>query len=319
MKEHSRLLTGRQRKGLFTANAAALAVLFVVSGCTVTTNGGPAVKSTTTDSMTPGSYHGPPVTADKVGPVEALAGGIPIYVGSGTSPARCTAGFPLVGVGGIRYYLIAGHCARGEKNAPVYADVAKLNDSGKLNTSRSQIGHVADNQYPADYVYDADNPTPFPDLAMFTADSKIWPAPAVSLVGNQAAVVSAGVLPDRILDAQDHGQTWCWPVAQTIGSHDECGDVKWVRDSYVGIAPKNPGWADSIGDAFAGTPVWSADYGSGRIGTVGVMSLRLSNGVYVVDATNDYINNQRLVEDSAVGGQMPDGYVPNPPLFAFPK
>jgi hypothetical protein len=308
----------RRGKRLFTANIVVLAALFVVSGCTVTTNGGQAVKSTVADSAAATPYHGPPVTTDKVGPVTALAGGIPIYVGSGSSPARCTAGFPLVGTGGIRYYLIAGHCARGEKNAPVYADIAKLNDSGQLNTTRIQIGHVTDNQYPADYVYDAASPTPFPDLALFTADTKLWPAPATSLVGNQAAVVSAGVLPGRVLDAQDHGQTWCWPVAQTIGSHDECGDVKWVRDSYIGIAPKKPGWADSIGDAFAGTPVWSADYGDGRIGTVGVMSLRLSNGVYVVDASNSYID-KRYIEDSAIGAQMPDGYEPNPPLFAFPK
>ncbi|MEE3755317.1 S1 family peptidase [Mycobacterium intracellulare] len=242
---------------------------------------------------------------------------MPIYVGSGPNPARCTAGFPLVGTGGIRYYLIAGHCARGEKNAPVYADVTKLNDSGQLNTSRFEIGHVTDNQYPAGYVYAAANPTPFPDLAVFTANTKTWPAPATSLVGTQS-MAAGGFPPDKILDAQDHGQTWCWPVAQTIGYRDECGDVKWVRDNYIGIAPKSPGWADSIGDAFAGTPVWSADYGDGRLGTVGVMSLRLNNGVYVVDATNAYIS-KRYIEDSAIGAQMPDGYVPNPPLFAFPK
>ncbi|WP_212815234.1 MULTISPECIES: hypothetical protein [unclassified Mycolicibacterium] len=311
-------MASKRGKRLFTVNMAALAALFTVSACTVTTNGGEPTKSTTADPVAAASYHGPPLTTDKVAPVEALAGGMPIYVGSGPDPVRCTAGFPLVGTGGIRYYLMAGHCARGEKNAPVFADISKLTDSGQINTSRIQIGKVTDNQYPADYTYDAANPTPFPDLAVFTANTKTWPAPATSLVGSQS-MASIGFPSDKILEAQDHGQTWCWPVAQTIGSHDECGDVKWVRDNYIGIAPKNPGWADSIGDAFAGTPVWSADYGSGRLGTVGIMSLRLDNGVYVVDATHAYIGNQRLVEDSAVGGQMPDGYVPNPPLFAFPK
>lgn len=294
---------------------AALAALFTVSGCTVKTNGGEPTK--TADPVAAASYHGPPLTTDKVAPVNALAGGMPIYVGSGPDPVRCTAGFPLVGTGGIRYYLMAGHCARGEKNAPVFADISKLTDSGQINTSRIQIGKVTDNQYPADYTYDAANPTPFPDLAVFTANTKTWPAPATSLVGSQS-MAAGGFAPGKILEAQDHGQTWCWPVAQTIGSHDECGDVKWVRDNYIGIAPKNQGWADSIGDAFAGTPVWSADYGDGRLGTVGIMSLKLGNGVYVVDATNAYID-KRYIEDSALGAQMPDGYVPNPPLFAFPK
>lgn len=154
---------------------AALAALFTVSGCTVTTNGGEPTKSTTADPAAAASYHGPPLTTDKVAPVSALAGGMPIYVGSGPDPARCTAGFPLVGTGGIRYYLMAGHCARGEKNAPVFADISKLTDSGQINTSRIQIGKVADNQYPAEYTYDAANPPPFPDLALFTANTKTGP------------------------------------------------------------------------------------------------------------------------------------------------
>ncbi|MGJ6127140.1 hypothetical protein QN239_31635 [Mycolicibacterium sp. Y3] len=304
------------RRALFTASTAALAVLMaVVSGCTTTTHDATAVKSTTADPVV--QYQGPPLSTDKAPPSMALAGGMPIYVGSGPTPARCTAGFPLVGTGGIRYYLIAGHCARGEKNAPVFADISKMNTAGQLETSRVEIGRVADNQYPAEYVYDAANPTPFPDLAVFTANAKVWPAPATSLVGDQS-MAAGGFAPDRILDAQDHGQTWCWPVARAVGYGTECGDVKWVRENFVGIAPKNPGWADGLGDAFAGTPVWSADYGSGRIGTVGLMSLRLDNGVYVVNTTNAYID-KRYIEDSAVGAQMPDGFVPNPPLFAFPK
>lgn len=301
---------------LFTVNIATVAALFVVSGCT-TTSGGQAVKSTAPDPAA--AYHGPPVATDKAAPVVALAGGMPIYVGSGPNPARCTAGFPLVGTGGIRYYLMAGHCARGEKNAPVFADVNKLNDSGQQNLTRMKIGHVTDNQYPADYVYNAANPTPFPDLAVFTSNTKLWPAPATSLVGDQN-MAGIGFPSDRILDAQDHGQSWCWPVAQAIGYRTECGDVLWVRENFIGIRPKNPVWASgSVGDGFAGTPVWSADYGSGRIGTVGVMSLRLDNGVYVVDSSYAYIDNQRAVPDSAIGAQMPDGYQPNPPLFAFPK
>lgn len=299
---------------LFTVNIAALAALFAVSGCT-TTSGGQAAKSTAPDPAA--AYHGPPVATDKAAPVVALAGGMPIYVGSGPNPARCTAGFPLVGTGGIRYYLTAGHCARGEKDAPVFADVNKLNDSGQQSLTRMQIGHITDNQFPADYVYNAANPTPFPDLAVFTSNTKLWPAPATSLVGQQS-MAAGGVPADRVLGAQDKGQTWCWPVAQAIGFRDECGDVLWVRDNFIGIRPKNPGWADSVGDGFAGTPVWSADSGDGLLGTVGVMSLRLDNGVYVVDATNSYID-KRYIEDSAIGAQMPDGYQPNPPLFAFPK
>lgn len=307
---------GTQRT-LFTASTVAVAVLLaLVTGCSTITRDAKPVKSSTADPVV--QYQGPPVATDKVPPSMALAGGMPIYVGSGPTPARCTAGFPLVGTGGIRYYLMAGHCARGEKSAPVFADISKMNAEGQLVTSRVEIGRVADNQYPAEYVYDAANPAPFPDLAVFTANTKVWPAPATSLVGDQS-MAAMGFPPDRILDAQDHGQTWCWPVARAVGYGTECGDVKWVREGYVGIAPKNPGWADSLGDGFAGTPVWSADYSSGRVGTVGVMSLRLDNGVYVVDATHAYIANQHLIEDSAIGAQMPDGFVPNPPLFAFPK
>lgn len=298
-------------KSLVAAAAAALAL----SGCTTTIDDAQAVKSTAPENAV--EYQGPPLSTDKAAPVNALAGGVPIYVGSGPDPARCTAGFPLVGVGGIRYYVTAGHCARGEENAPVFVDVTKLTEAGELKTTRVEIGRIADNQYPAEYVYNETDPTPFPDLAVFTANTKTWPAPATSLVGNQS-VVAGGYRPERILDAQDRGQTWCWPVAQTIGFATECGDVKWVRENYIGIAPKNPQWADSIGDAFPGTPVWSADSGDGLIGTVGIMSLRLDNGVFVVDATHAYID-KRYIQDSAIGAKMPEGFVPNPPLFAFPK
>lgn len=299
-------------KSLVAAAAAALAL----SGCTTTVDDAQAVKSTAPENAP--EYQGPPLTTDKAAPVTALAGGMPIYVGSGPDPARCTAGFPLVGPGGIRYYVTAGHCARGEKNAPVFADVTKLTEAGELKSTRVEIGRITDNQYPPEYVYNPTDPTPFPDLAEFTANTKTWPAPATSLVGNQS-MAATGFPPERIMDAQEHGQTWCWPVAQTVGFATECGDVKWVRENYVGIAPKNPKWADSIGDAFPGTPVWSADYGSGRIGTVGTMSLRLDNGVFVVNASHAYIDNQHLMPDSAIGAKMPDGFVPNPPLFAFPK
>ncbi|MBU8820330.1 S1 family peptidase [Mycolicibacterium goodii] len=303
------------RKSAAKCLVAGVAAAVALSGCTKTVDDAQAVKSTAPGAV---EYQGPPVTTDKAAPVNALAGGIPIYVGSGPEPARCTAGFPLVGVGGIRYYLTAGHCARGEENAPVFADISKLTESGELETTRVEIGRVTDNQYSAEYVYNATDPVPFPDLAVFTANTKTWPAPATSLVGNQS-MAAAGFPPERILDAQDHGQTWCWPVAQTIGFATECGDVKWVRENYVGIAPKNPKWADAIGDAYPGTPVWSADYGSGRIGTVGIMSLRLDNGVFVVNATHSYIDNQHFMPDSAIGAKMPEGFVPNPPLFAFPK
>ena len=294
--------------------AAAALLVFALSGCTVTTDHGQAAKSTTPEAAP--AYSGPPVATNKVDPVLHLEGGVPIYVGSGDNPARCTAGFPLVGLDGIRYYLTAGHCARGEENAPVFIDIFKATESGQ-EPERVQIGTMTENQYPAGYQYDAADPAPFPDLALFSAGTKTWPVRATSNIGGKS-VLAGGFPAERIMEAQQNGQPWCWPVSQRVGFRTECGQVKWVREHFIGIAPDNPGWADALGDGFAGTPVWSEDSGSGKRGTVGIMSLKLDNGVFVVDASHSFID-KRYIEDSAIGAKMPEGYVPNPPLFSFPK
>lgn len=307
-------MANRQLRLAFKVGIAAL-VAAGLSACTVAAQSPEAVPSAgSPDAAT--AYFGPPVETSKADPVYSLEGGMPIYVGSGADPVRCTAGFPLVGLGGIRYYLVAGHCARGEKDAPVFADVSKLVD-GKTETSRVQIGKITENQYPPEYRYDSSNPAPFPDLAVFSANTKTWPAPATSLTGGKA-ISAGGFPPESIMGAQENGQPWCWPVAQKIGYRTECGDVQWVKDSYVGIKPKNPDWAADIGNAYPGTPVWSVDSGSKLNGTVGIMSLKLENGIYVTDTSHAFIDN-RYIQDSAIGAKMPDGYVPNPPLFSFPK
>lgn len=312
----------QQRPRLCTAahtavRVAAVMLVCALSACTTTVEGDPGTRAG--DPETADAYQGPPVATTTIDPVDHLEGGAPIYVGSGDHPARCTAGFPLVGLEGIRYYLTAGHCARGEDNAPVFVDIAETTESGTMTTERMQIGRITENQYPPGYVYNAADPTPFPDLALFSAGTKTWePVPATSSIGGKS-VLAGGFPPDRIMGAQEKGQPWCWPVAKQIGyGEPECGQVRWVRENFIGIEPDNPDWVDALGEGYPGTPVWSVDSGSGKRGTVGIMSVTLDTGVVVVNATHRFIDN-RYIEDSAIGAKMPEGYVPNPPLFSFPR
>ncbi|GAB1816807.1 chymotrypsin family serine protease [Mycobacterium sp. MUNTM1] len=249
----------------------------------------------------------------------SLQGGVPVYVGAGPNPVRCTAGFPLVAMGGIRYYLIAGHCAQGIKDAPVFVDTLKLVD-GKLPMQkfRVQIGTITQNQYPTAYRFDAADPNPFPDIAVFTNGTKTWPAPATPSVGGDAVIRAAEYPPDRLANRQNQGESVCWSAANGIGYDTACGQIQWVKDNYVAIKSDKPDWAAQVGDGFPGTPVWATDSASGITGTVGILSYKLADGTYVADVTADFIRG-RFVEDSALGAKMPDGYVPNPPLFSAPK
>lgn len=294
------------------------ALLLAVTACTTEApDPQPIAASGTAPDI--GGYHGPPVSTDEPLPAAALTGGIQIMVGSGPNPARCTAGFPLVGQDGIRFYLIAGHCARGEANAPVFADIidmARTRSSGHIEKTRIKIGTVTQNLYPSGLVYDPADPKPFPDLAVFTSGTTSWPVPARPLIGNRP-IESGGFPADKLMDMQAHGTPFCWPVARAAVFVTECGDVEWVRDNYAGIRPRNPGWAAALGDSFAGTPVWSTDYGDGKDRTVGVMSVRLPNGVFVVNSDLYWTYNRFAIQ--SFSAPMPAGYVPDPPGFGFPR
>lgn len=249
----------------------------------------------------------------------SLQGGVPVYVGAGPNPVRCTAGFPLVGSGGIRYYLIAGHCAQGVNDAPVFADILKLVD-GKLPMQkfRVQIGTITENQYPAGYRFDGADPKPFPDIAVFTNKTKTWSVPATSLVAG-GFVAAGGFKPDAMLQIQAKQRPVCWAAANGIGFDPAvCGKVQWVKDNYVGIKPDNPDWAAQVGDGYPGAPVWSDDTGDGHNWSVGILSYKLPDGTYVADVTQGFVQG-RFIEDEAQGAEMPDGFVPNPPLFSAPK
>lgn len=296
-----------------------LAAAGVVSACTAAPRPPQAAPPSSPSTPVPAvAYQGPPVTTSGFAANMSLQGGVPVYVGAGPNPVRCTAGFPLVAMGGIRYYLIAGHCAQGIKDAPVFADILKLVD-GKLPMQkfRVQIGTITQNQYPTAYRFDAADPNPFPDIAVFTNGTKTWPAPATSLVGG-GFVAAGGYTSEALRHIQGKGQPVCWPVADGIGYDTACGQIQWVKDNYVGIKPDKADWAAQVGDGYPGTPVWATDSGDGRNGTAAILSYKLADGTYVADVTDGFIKD-RFIEDEAQGAKMPDGFVPNPPLFSAPK